>query len=203
MRHGISRNNSRFDQVVKFLLGLALPLSWPAFLWITMTQRGDSRANLMQSWQNYALYSFLGAILWFFLNKFPRVLKNIMLVGAPLLSVVLIYFSVAAYASRGESLYIGNLFFKSAGLAGNVIFILSIISLLFLSGPLRSIPYSTPLLVFLPYLMSYIPGYSASFWKNVFMWILILGGTIGYLNLLGDLLFYLRWEILDSGERHA
>ena len=203
MRHGISIHNSRFDQTVKFLLGLILPLSWPSFLWITMTQRGDSRASLMQPWQNYVFYGFFGVILWFSLNKFPRILKNIMLVGTLLLSVALIYFSVAAYASRGESLYIGNLFFKNAGLAGNIIFALSITSLLFLSEPLRSIPYSTLFLVFFPYLMSYIPGYSASFWKNIFMWILILGGTIGYLNLLGDLLSYLRWEFMGNGERHA
>lgn len=203
MRHGISINNPRFNQVVKFLLGLTLPLSWPFFIWVSMMQRGDSRASLMHSWQNYVLYGFFGVMLWFTLNKFPRVLKNIMMVGAPLFSVFLIYFSAVSYASRGESLYIGNLFFKNAGMAGNILFVLSITTLLFLSEPAKSIPYSTPILVFFPYLISFIPGYSASFWKNIFMWLLILGGTIGYLNLLGDLLFYLRWEFLDTGEGHA
>jgi hypothetical protein len=202
MTNEIPRSHPKFDQIIKAVLGFMLPLSWPAYIGLTMIGRADSRAAMMQVWYVYAIYSFIGIVLWLVLNNIPR-LRAIALFGLPLLSVALIYYAVSLYAGRGESLYIGNLFYKSAGLLGNIVFVVSITALMALSEPARQIPYGTPLLIFTPYLISFLPDYSASLSNNLMLWILILAGTIGFLNLLTDLVFYLRWEFSGSGERHA
>jgi hypothetical protein len=157
----------------------------------------------MQAWYVYVLYSLVGITLWLILKNIPR-LKAITLFGVPCLAVILIYYSVNAYASRGETLFIGILLYMNAGEIGNIVYAISITSFMALSESAKRIPYGTLLLVLVPYFITFIPKeYAGSFLANLIIWIATLAGSIGYLNLFVDLILCLRWEFLSPGESHA
>ncbi|MBI5964103.1 MAG: hypothetical protein HY863_11550 [Chloroflexi bacterium] len=192
-------DNDKTARVVKAILGFFIALAWPNLLILFLKERADPRYLQMQAWPLFALDILLAMLFWLVVTQYPRLLA-IATIGTPLLGAGLLFFLVNTYAGQGQIFFIGNLFYKEAGSVGGVVYFISASTLMFVSEIPRRIPYGEIWFLFSIALVTMLPFPAGSQLDILLTWVLVLTGSAGLLDLLTDLILYIRWEFSTLGK---
>lgn len=200
-------NAQKSNRYLQLMFGTIITTAWAAYLILTFIMVKSyafpyyASLDSMQPWYILLASSVSGCLFWFLVDK-----ANIKASHAIALLFVavgcLVLFLNMEYAKQAKLFYIGFVFFKDAGIAGFLSYLLSSTLVILISELSKTYRLGPPVLILCASLvvMATTLTKPETYLNNMEAGLVVILSSSAVLALITDIITFLKWEFSENGE---